>query len=998
MLQGLNTTKTWAVALLLSVVVALIGTLLGLRIAQQRAESVVREKVHARGWDVRIQHLKISLAGKAHADEVCVSLKADDHDDLCIDDLTIKLRPMALFRKRIHVQKLQARTLRIDSSYERLSALRQRSKDGDDTSATDESRRVPEVQKAQIEHVDVRLEAQNRALHFALEDATLRPDHKGSELLAQGQLLAFEGGGDAMDRSLRPLIDRKFTLEAHGSVEHTLEKASLKFEERLAVPLPLASEATLSIEALTFEAPYTVRLHAPVIRSESPKLVLSAQEIETNVGVWTRHLPNFYFTSLRAQRPNLSMNAGDLKEIVRALKILGTTSTPANTSAASDAHGEAVDDAPSSHSAFGSILAQLTHERAWWEILPRAIELSEGSVTLTRVDSSAVRIQDIDLKYAVRVLHQQMDLELQAHLMDENQEAGRVDGRLEWNYTSKIGRFFWNIQDASLQALASLVTRQGSDALLGSFSSEGRLRINKKQQITGEHQTEIRDLTVDAKRFSKPVNIGTFSMSGAFDHTSIRPERASKAQTLEPNEDPEGILAPWVFKNQRIALGDAEATFQMEWTKFRPFHRPIAENIYIDLEIPTQSAMMVFESLPEVVRGPLEGTEMRGHWGLHVAFDVEHAGMDSLGRSTWEIHAPTTYEVRDKDLVLVSLPEAVDVQRLNHAMDFVFRGPNDEFMREIRIPSPQRVQALLEAEGEDGAAPASGNAKRTWVPLQDMSFYFIATQLYREDGSFFRNSGINWLQIRHVLSDALTTRRVARGASTITMQTVKNIFLTHEKTAERKFQEMFLAYWMTRTVPKDRILEVYLNIIELCPHCNGADEASRFHFGVPIRALDIRPSVWLSTISPNPTALGGAKPKGDVRYDECPRCDQILRGLHSRGWINAREYREGTTDPSPAPDVTSLDTAQGDSGEVDAMHTTPVQDSENEPPTDALDEALAGALPWMRGPDAVDADEPPLFDLLDPLEEEEGSEFERLTVNERLRTWIEGQRAVRGAR
>src|SRR5690625_2611996 len=74
--------------------------------AQQRASAVLTDKVQARGWDLHIDNLKINLAGKARADEICISLAQDAHNDLCIEGFVLQLRPMALLRKHIHVQKL----------------------------------------------------------------------------------------------------------------------------------------------------------------------------------------------------------------------------------------------------------------------------------------------------------------------------------------------------------------------------------------------------------------------------------------------------------------------------------------------------------------------------------------------------------------------------------------------------------------------------------------------------------------------------------------------------------------------------------------------------------------------------------------------------------------------------------------------------------------------------------------------------------------------------
>lgn len=980
--------------LLLVVIVVLVSLFWSLRLAQKKAESLIRSKVDARGWGIHIDTPKVSLTGNARIDQICVSLKDDDHNDVCVHELSLQLQPLALIRKQVHIQNMQAASIRVDSTTERLRELRTATTDDDENADddTDTSRTLPVLKRAAIDTLQMRLTHEDKTIDLHFEDLHVRSASNDTTLQTHGYLHAFESENERLQEGLQPALNQRFTIDARGDLEEGLHDVALAFDERVDLRIALSTPIDIALEGLAFEAPYTVRADGPDLRVERYDLRLNADTIRADVGAWTRDLSVFYLSSLSAESPHLSITRDALSLLIQKALRSEESDTPDADQASEDTQpSDPADESnpPSvttAHSPVGALVKDFAKERQWYEVLPRAMQFREARITLVGEDNAQnVQLHDLNLDYGVRALHQQMDVEWDGALATSTAESGEFDGRLEWNYTRKIGRLFWNINNFDLSALTALSRRIAPDALQGTFESEGRLRIDKKQQFTGAHQTEVRDLKIDHSRLENPLEIDSFRVAGDVDYHSIR-----AAQTADEDTD----LAPsFVLKEQKLRLGEARATLQIELVDFTPFETPRTDTVYIDFDVPVQPAMTVFESIPQSVRGPLVGTKMDGEWGLRVGFDIERAGETDEGRALWNIRAPRVYHVHDKNLKLLSLPEAVDVRRLNDAMEFVFRGPDDRFMRTIDIPSPSAADALRErakhpedqptaADPEDTAlAPRSRDGEHVWTPLQEMSFYLLATQLYREDGSFFKNTGINWLQIRRVLSDALTHHRVQRGASTITMQTVKNLFLTHEKSAERKLQELFLTYWMTRTVPKDRIFEVYMNVIELCPDCNGVEEASRFHFDRPSKDLEIREAVWLSAISPNPTTRGGVQPKKAVGFDECPRCDQILRGLHARGWINDAEFDAGTVAPIEAP-TTDPDALSPDGwffafeGERDGL--------EDDFPLSPTDDTLA---PDQETPDVSGTEAP-----------EDADAFERLSVEARLQEWIDTQRPVRDAR
>jgi membrane peptidoglycan carboxypeptidase len=149
-----------------------------------------------------------------------------------------------------------------------------------------------------------------------------------------------------------------------------------------------------------------------------------------------------------------------------------------------------------------------------------------------------------------------------------------------------------------------------------------------------------------------------------------------------------------------------------------------------------------------------------------------------------------------------------------------------------------------------------------YVPYDSIPKHLIYAVLLSEDGSFFRNDGFNILQIERSIADNIRQKQFIRGASTVSMQWVKNIFLSREKTLSRKFQELILTWLINKERMLDeqrdkerhkkRLLEIYLNIIEWGPDIYGIGRASEYYFNKRPSALTVSESTFLATIIPNP--------------------------------------------------------------------------------------------------------------------------------------------------
>lgn len=146
-----------------------------------------------------------------------------------------------------------------------------------------------------------------------------------------------------------------------------------------------------------------------------------------------------------------------------------------------------------------------------------------------------------------------------------------------------------------------------------------------------------------------------------------------------------------------------------------------------------------------------------------------------------------------------------------------------------------------------GGAPI----ERRLVPLEEISPHLVRAVLMSEDGRFCRHYGIDPRELLVVLNDA-RQGKAARGASTITMQLVKNLYLWPGRSYVRKVLEFPLAAYVDLVLSKRRIMELYLNMVEWDRGIYGAEAAAWHYFGRPARALDAGQAARLAVVLPNP--------------------------------------------------------------------------------------------------------------------------------------------------
>ena len=268
----------------------------------------------------------------------------------------------------------------------------------------------------------------------------------------------------------------------------------------------------------------------------------------------------------------------------------------------------------------------------------------------------------------------------------------------------------------------------------------------------------------------------------------------------------------------------------------------------------------LLESLPEELV-PEQGPRPSGPFAARLAV----AG--PLGRpSEWAISG---------DLDLSALRRAARAGPPSSLLSsFVWRPGEDDHSRGILI------------------GPESG----TFVPLAELPAYVIRAVTTSEDAGFFAHHGFDFDEIRNALAEGAEAHRL-RGASTITQQVAKNLFLTRERTLARKVKEALLTVALEASLPKARILEIYLNIAEFGPGLHGIGQAARQWFGKEARALSPREAAFLATVLPSPSRVGALLAGGEMPEAWRERVDGLLLKMRAAGQLDDDQLREALGKP-----------------------------------------------------------------------------------------------------
>ncbi len=186
-------------------------------------------------------------------------------------------------------------------------------------------------------------------------------------------------------------------------------------------------------------------------------------------------------------------------------------------------------------------------------------------------------------------------------------------------------------------------------------------------------------------------------------------------------------------------------------------------------------------------------------------------------------------------------------------------------------------------------------SKVQWVPLKDIPKEVRYAVIYSEDASFFQHEGIDFDAISQSIQENIKRKKYAFGASTITQQVVKNVFLSKEKTLTRKFREMILARRIEERFTKAQILEVYFNIVELGPKIYGIGAAAQRYFGKFASQLNAAEGSFFAILLPSPVKrFKSIFLKGEIPKVFRAQVRRILADLEHTGVITAEQHLDYT--------------------------------------------------------------------------------------------------------
>lgn len=307
---------------------------------------------------------------------------------------------------------------------------------------------------------------------------------------------------------------------------------------------------------------------------------------------------------------------------------------------------------------------------------------------------------------------------------------------------------------------------------------------------------------------------------------------------------------------------DSTSTVQINKLKFHPFIEYSIRNdttYAMQIDIPQTKAQDFIDALPKGLFSNFDGMQAEGSFDYKLDFKFNKNKPNDLIFES---------QFHKKSLNIIKYGQA-NLSKLN--APFVYRAIDNGI--------PQRAVIV-------------GETNPNFAPLHEISPYLRNAVLTMEDPSFFSHNGFIGEAFKQSIIKNIKAKKFARGASTISMQLVKNVFLTREKTLSRKLEEILLVYILenNRIASKSRMFEVYLNIIEWGPNIYGIGEASNFYFSKKPSQLSVAESIYLASIVPRPKKfMYQFTPEGELRSSGYTKQRYITNIMFRRGLLQTED-------------------------------------------------------------------------------------------------------------
>ncbi len=312
----------------------------------------------------------------------------------------------------------------------------------------------------------------------------------------------------------------------------------------------------------------------------------------------------------------------------------------------------------------------------------------------------------------------------------------------------------------------------------------------------------------------------------------------------------------------KLEISDAEGTLGALRLRFRGSIVDAHDHLEgaLTFDAPTAACQSLLDSIPTALVPDVHDMEVTGTFGANgkLAFDTRE--LDDLELS---------YRIDDK-CKFVHAPEEFDRERFTHP-----------FEHQVYLPDGSVAQE------------ETGPGSDAWIDLERISPFMQVAVLTTEDGAFFKHRGFNHGAIRASIIANLKAGKFVRGASTISMQLTKNLFLSREKTVSRKLEEVILTDYEEQTFSKNEIMELYLNVIEFGPDVYGIGAAADHYFARKPDELNLAESLFLSSLLPNPIGYHKLYEKGEISASWTRNIKTLMEIAFKSGKISQQELDEG---------------------------------------------------------------------------------------------------------
>ncbi len=272
----------------------------------------------------------------------------------------------------------------------------------------------------------------------------------------------------------------------------------------------------------------------------------------------------------------------------------------------------------------------------------------------------------------------------------------------------------------------------------------------------------------------------------------------------------------------------------------------------LSLRMPQTPCHYVLTSLPGGFVPTLSGLVLRGKMGVRSALKLDTA---ALGDTVMELDIPLTCKV-------IHDPPAADAHTLRN---------------------PVTINTLT--ADRRPARWVLGPANPRFRRLNQITNYVKAGFVSSEDNLFWRHDGFDRRMIFRALIANLEHGRPIKGASTISQQVVKNVFLSHNRTLSRKFQEAVLTWRMEQCIPKKRIMELYLNLVEMGPGLYGVPGAAKHYFDKDARGLNPLEVAHLTMLTPSPRRLSRENAGPKLSPEWMKKLHWVLRKMRQNHFL-----------------------------------------------------------------------------------------------------------------